>query len=214
MFIHLNFHKYTICYFFNAVISFFYCTDVYCNFFVMVPFYIQPHHSLWIRELLGLHAQSDCVLSALFAHPPLWHSCSLSFFCCLQTLLSLKQTGVQQNTPAILSAPSSLFVSHLHAWCPLHLPMPLQMSAFTSSAIKGSAVAAGSTQTWLLFLIYTSSHKKGDGSMTRNICFPWNPEWFDLTNRYKNMCSGLVLCNSLLSNGWYDALKNKTGLDF
>lgn len=46
--------------------------------------------------------QSDC-LHALF--------CDLLALClfCPRTLLSFKQTGVEQNTPAILSAPPSLF---------------------------------------------------------------------------------------------------------
>lgn len=38
--------------------------------------------------------------------------------------------------------------------------MPVQMSAFTSSAIKGSAVATGSTQARLLFSLHMTLHRK------------------------------------------------------
>lgn len=52
--------------------------------------------------------QSDCLH---YLHTPSSATLSLSVFLCPHTLLSFKQTGVEQNTPAILSVPSSVFAT-------------------------------------------------------------------------------------------------------
>lgn len=81
-------------------------------------------------------------LSALFAHPPLRPSRSPSFLPMYSLVFQTNRCRTKHSCYS-LSALLPLCPPHF----PPHLPLPVQMSAFTSSAIKGSAVAAGSTQT-------------------------------------------------------------------
>ena len=105
-------------------------------------------------------------------------------------LSSFKQTGVEQNTPAILSAASFLFASHFPSWSPLPFPPPSPCKCQPSHpAIKGSSVAAGSTQTWLLLSHHTTSHKERNGRHGEK-----HLHKAVQMNKLKRACSALAVC--------------------
>lgn len=123
----------------------------------------------------------------LVCNVALFANCSLWLRRPVVAPFPFKQAGVEQNSRSILSAPPSLSTSHFPHWSPLHLPLPTQMSALTSSAIKGSTVAAGSTQTWLFPSRHPASHekmrtktqrreRKGKGN--------WNTRWLGWANMH------------------------------
>ena len=102
-------------------------------------------------------AQSDCVLSALGARLPLRPSRSLSLLPTHPLVFQTNRCRAKHSRYSFgglipLCLPLPLLIP------PSIAPQPVQMSAFTSSAIKGSSVAAGSTQTWLLLSHHTTSH--------------------------------------------------------
>lgn len=115
----------------------------------------------------------------------------LLFFCLWNKQVSNKTLPLFSPRPLL---PLRLSPSRPTPPPPPIFPMPVQMSAFTSSAIKGTAVAAGSTQTWLLLLIHAAvSHKRTQRHDKKRLLSlkGWKGSIEQTSTR---RCCGFVLC--------------------
>ena len=145
-----------------------------CGYFGSCTFWVVLRSIFVVQSHLWLAANRNCELRTL--HFPCKfgdtvYRLSRSFFFFFAHVVCFFQTSRCGRKHSPFLPPR--FASHVPPWSLLRLLLPVQMSAFTSSAIKGSAVAAGSTQTWLLLSHHTASHtkRKGEGSATgKHLC--------------------------------------------